>query len=98
MKGRITFIESKELEPIEIHFDDNAQILTGCLVVNNGQGTQSKPLPFGSTLDSQRGIFYWLPGLAFVGDYIFDFVIKEGITGKMKRKRIKIKILPKFVK
>jgi hypothetical protein len=98
MERRITLVESKELEPIEIHFDNNVQILTGCLVVNNAQRIQTKPLPIGSTLDSQRGIFYWLPGLAFVGDYTFDFVIKEGIIGKIKRKRIKIKILPKFVK
>ncbi len=98
LKEEITFIETRELEPLEIHFGEGVQVLTGCLVVNNGQGTQTRALPIGSTLDRQRGIFYWSPGLAFAGNYVFDFVIKEGSAGKVKRKKLNIKIRPKFGK
>lgn len=30
-------------------------------------------LPVGSTLDSERGVFYWNPGPGFVGEYVFVF-------------------------
>jgi hypothetical protein len=90
------FIEIKELECIEIRFAESAKILTGCLVTADNQKTG--PLPIGSTLDPQRGIFYWSPGPAFVGEYTFDFVIKESLSGKLTRKRVRVKILPKFGK
>ncbi|MDQ1350160.1 MAG: hypothetical protein QG657_461 [Acidobacteriota bacterium] len=33
-----------------------------------------KTLPIGSTLDRERGIFYWLPGPGFIGKYELTFV------------------------
>lgn len=36
---------------------------------------QYQPLPVGSHLDVQRGIFYWQPGPAFYGEYRLIFVI-----------------------
>lgn len=87
-------IEIKELERIEIHLTharEDAPMLnyTGYLVVND----QLRPLPIGSTLDSQRGIFYWQPGVGFYGDY--DLVlIKQTNTGRTAV-RVKVRILPR---
>jgi len=75
-----TVVTIRQLERVEIHFPGEALI--------------ASRLPVGSTLDSKAGIFYWSPGPAFLGNYTFDFVIKEGITGKFKRMQVKIMIVP----
>jgi hypothetical protein len=58
-------------------------------------GKRLKPLPFGSTIDSRRGIFYWQPGPGFIGDYEFVFIVIDPV-GTMAKRRINIKIIPKF--
>jgi hypothetical protein len=60
-------IEIKEVERIEIHLSDRISncTYTGYLEV----GEQLWPLPIGSTLDTERGIFYWSPGPGFIGLY-----------------------------
>jgi Leucine-rich repeat (LRR) protein len=52
------------------------------------------PLPTGSYLDKKRGIFYWQPGVAFLGDYHLVF-IKTGPLGKHRRKDVRITIHPR---
>jgi len=74
--GIIT-VEIKELERVEIHFPASP--------VNN-----VSPLPIGSTLDREKGIFYWNPGPGFIGNYEFVFTDTSGNHSK----RVKIKILP----
>jgi hypothetical protein len=37
-------------------------------------GDELRPLPIGSTLDARTGIFSWLPGPGFLGDYRLVFV------------------------
>jgi hypothetical protein len=76
----VTTLIIKQLERVEIQFPGETLIASG--------------LPVGSTLDSKAGIFYWFPGPAFLGDYTFDFIVREGIPGKLTRKQVKIKILP----
>lgn len=76
----VTTVSIKQLERVELHFPGEALIVSR--------------LPVGSTLDSKAGIFYWSPGPAFLGNYTFDFVIKERITGKSKRMQVKIMIVP----
>jgi hypothetical protein len=76
----ITTVRIKQSERVEIHFPGEALI--------------ASRLPVGSTLDSKAGIFYWSPGPAFLGNYTFDFIVKEGIPGKLKRKQVKITISP----
>ncbi|MDQ1350395.1 MAG: hypothetical protein QG657_696 [Acidobacteriota bacterium] len=88
-------IEIKELERIEIYLTqarEDVPLLNckGYLVVND----QLRPLPIGSTLDSQRGIFYWQPGVGFYGDYDLVF-IKQTNTGR-NAARVKVRILPKY--
>ena len=51
------------------------------------------PRPIGSVLDNERGVFHWLPGPGFVGDYDLVF-IHTCENGDMFRKNLRITILP----
>ena len=46
-----------------------------------------------TTLDMEKGIFYWSPGPGFIGEYSFVFV-KKWQKSESKRKDILIKIIP----
>jgi len=63
----------------------------GYLVV----GEKLRPLPIGSTLDSERGIFYWQPGPGFLGPYDFVF-IKECASGLSTKILLRVIINHKF--
>jgi hypothetical protein len=56
-------------------------------------GNQFRPLPIGSTLDAERGIFYWQPGPGFIGQYEFLF-IKHQFPHMIRK--IRIRIVPRF--
>lgn len=77
-KNGIIRIEIKELERVAIHFPASP--------IDN-----LSPLPIGSTLDRERGIFYWIPGPGFIGNYDLSFIDNFG----NRSNRVKIKILPK---
>jgi hypothetical protein len=79
--GDIT-IEIKELERLEIHFSD-----PGTPILNLSS------LPIGSTLDRERGVFYWQPGPGFIGEYPLIFMRKNK-NNEMTKKTIIIKIKP----
>ena len=55
-------VSAEPLEPIEIHVAGDGRV-TGYMVV----GGERRELPAGSTLDAERGVFYWQPGAAFIG-------------------------------
>jgi hypothetical protein len=84
----------KELERVEVHLEERPVVknhftlknYTGYMVA----GDQLRPLPIGSTLDAARGIFYWSPGVGFVGNYQLVFVDKL----RNQLRRINIQILP----
>lgn len=78
--GIIT-IEIRELQRVEIHLLDSP--------------IEVFPLPIGSTLDPEEGIFYWQPGLGFNGMYRFEFITRAP-GGGTKRTIVKINILPKY--
>jgi hypothetical protein len=88
-------INIKELEPMEILLTDNInagnpdQRFDGYLLAGN----RLKALPAGSTLDRSRGIFYWMPGIGYYGEYRFVFVA-ETARGRSK-KYVTINITPK---
>ncbi len=65
-----------------------ARNCTGYMVVNG----QRRPLPVGSSLDAQNGVFYWQAGPGFVGRYDLVFDISE--NGKTSKKEIHVTILP----
>jgi hypothetical protein len=87
--GIIT-IEIKEGERIEIQ-NTSSGYYCGYMVV----GDQLKPLPVGSFLDTKRGIFYWQPGVSFIGKYRLVFIEKSE-NGEFKRKHINVMIHPKY--
>ncbi|MCX6581872.1 MAG: SBBP repeat-containing protein [Candidatus Aminicenantes bacterium] len=86
----ITRVETRELERVEIRFDNFGQ-LSGWMQV----GDQSRSLPIGSFLDRDKGIFYWQPGPGFVGEYRLVFVETDQ-DGDMTRKNILVHIVPRF--
>jgi hypothetical protein len=102
--GIIT-IEINELERLELYIGNNGVHLenkglkNSKFTIHNSKfysgyqlvGSQLKRLPIGSTLDRDKGIFYWHPGPGFVGDYELFFI--DGKTGRSRR--VNIKILPK---
>ncbi|UCH97333.1 MAG: BACON domain-containing protein, partial [Candidatus Aminicenantes bacterium] len=97
--GVIT-IKIKELEQVEIHLEEVSgrtmhdqwrRTWTGFQVMGHRLGA----LPIGSTLDPQKGIFYWQPGPGFIGTYQFIF-IRKILNNKMTKRIITVKIFPKF--
>ncbi len=96
----IISIQIKELQRIEINLNpnrpgvkagtrDNSKFYTGYLEVES----QLRPLPIGSCLDTQRGVFYWNPGPGFIGLYRLVFIESH----KNMFRKINITILPKHL-
>ncbi|MGE5342813.1 MAG: Ig-like domain-containing protein [Candidatus Omnitrophota bacterium] len=89
-------VEINQMECVEINLCENAfkdecnqKCFEGYLVVND----ELKPLPIGSTLDNNNGIFYWQPGPGFIGDYRLVFIGKDN-EGQIKRKDVTVTIKP----
>ncbi len=83
-------IELNPLERLELRLTPG----TGHWTLKKGYqlvGNQVRKLPIGSTLDKERGIFYWHAGAGFLGEFrfVFDF---EGETGTVVRRNITVKI------
>ncbi len=82
--GGIIHVEIHELEPLALRLPAGKGFqLVGDLL---------RPLPTGSTLDTGRGIFYWLPGAGFCGDY--EFVFFNAGSGTQKT-LLTVRIKPK---
>ncbi len=82
----------KELGRLQLHLAETSSTrYKGYLSVNG----RLKPLPTGSLMDIERGIFYWQPGYGYYGQYTFEF-FTYGVNGEMTRKSITINIVPKF--
>lgn len=81
--------EINELDRIVIPLDMSGQVV-GYHVI----GKQLKRLPIGSTLDSEKGIFYWQPGAAFLGNYDLVFVARDQ-DNKLRKQQIRVTINPK---
>jgi hypothetical protein len=77
-------IEINRMERVEINLGQPG--LRGFHIV----GDQSRPLPVGSTLDSEKGIFCWQPGAGFTGHYRLLFMD----TTKNRLVKLNIKIVP----
>lgn len=68
-----------EVERVEIRFDGPVEALG--------------PLPIGSSLDRERGIFYWQPGAGVLGTHLLVFKTVDS-TGKQWKKTIFITFKP----
>ncbi len=88
-KGTVT-IEARELERVEVHLGNSLESCLGYL----DTGNRLRPLPTGSTLDVQKGVFYWTPGPGFLGEYHLIFISKSAPAPL--KKRVKIRIMPRF--
>ena len=69
VKNGATVVQSEELDRIELRLGAG-QPLTGYL----RSGGRLAPLPIGSALDSDSGVFTWQPGVGFSGSYDLAFV------------------------
>jgi len=97
----ITHIEINELERLVIRFSDDYTVTNtsadreissednyaSYLV----KGTQLRPLPIGSTFDTDNGIFHWIPCPGYIGSYLVVFINKE----QKILNYINIKIVPR---
>jgi len=54
----------------------------------------SKALPIGSTLDQEKGIFYWSIGPGFLGRHVLHFALTDG-TFRSQPVQIVVHIVPK---
>jgi hypothetical protein len=83
--GRLAFT-IKELERVEIELD----FAGGCEPVGWG-ADKDQGLPIGSTLDAQKGVFYWSPGPGFLGEHVLHFAaVRDGFHGKPLKVIIRI--------
>ncbi len=89
-------LETKETEPVEVRLanqftDTLGGTYEGYVVI----GGDMRPLPIGSFLDANRGVFKWEPGPGFVGNY--ELVFLRNIPGGFKtRVPVRLRIAPKF--
>ena len=66
-------IEVEEVERLEIHLTGQG----GNEFIGWGSN-KNQPLPEGSTLDKEKGIFYWIPCPGFLGRHILHFAVTDG--------------------
>ena len=66
----VIYIEETEVVEIKLLVGSDNCNFKGYLKV----GEELRPLPIGSYLDERKGIFYWLPGPGFLGEYNFIFI------------------------
>src|SRR5204862_6242518 len=80
-EGRRTLV-AEELERIQVELPKTAGASTweGYQLTRHTLGL----LPMGSTLDSERGTFYWQPVAGYLGHYDFVFV-RRGADGQQER-------------
>lgn len=85
------FIDINPLERVELHLphqdDGTGNSCSGYLET----GGELRPLPVGSSLDAGKEIFYWQPGLGFMGNYELVFITVSS-TGEPILTRITVRI------
>ncbi len=80
-----------EMERLVLALDlQPGSYLTGFLKV----GEQWRPLPIGSSFDNQKGVFYWQPGVGFIGDYPLVLVSTDA-QGNSTKRTVLVTIQPK---
>ncbi|MCP4157101.1 MAG: hypothetical protein GY757_55835 [bacterium] len=87
--GKVT-ASIKELDRVELRLKENSgSVLNGYMK----SGDRLMKLPVGSTI--KDGVFYWQPGVGFIGDYQFIFVTTDA-DGRLNKQAVDIKIKSKF--
>ena len=75
-------LSAEEIERIELHLGDGAGRWSGHVESPAGLA----PLPIGSVLDAESGVFTWQPGAGFVGSY--DLTFSDAASGRARQVRI----------
>lgn len=83
-------IEIRETQRVEVDLGEGTEYRGGEIV-----GDKLRPLPIGSSLDRQNGVFYWQPGPGFLGEYDLVFV-KQDKFGMQRKVNVRIRVSPKF--
>jgi hypothetical protein len=91
--GQTTVVAIKEDQRIEFQLNDGSPFFncTGYMVV----GDVLRPLPVGSSMDTEAGIFYWQAGPGFLGTYEFVFIGTDK-NGTTLKKTVHLRIDPKY--
>jgi len=87
-------LDTVELDRVEVSLsnpENTACSYSGYLVVDG----HLQPLPFGSRLNTQDGVFTWQLGAGFFGDYELLFVIEDE-QGNTTKKTVVVHVNPKF--
>ena len=88
--GRIV-VRGEEVDRFELQLGERAGTShTGHLRV----AAELAPLPVGSTLDKNSGLFAWAPGVGFVGTYDLVFVRWQGARA-VERREVRLVLQPK---
>jgi len=84
----IVIIKAKMGEPLEIELDPDR---TGSFSGLERVGDDLRLLPAGSNLDAKTGIFTWLPGPGFRGEFTLEFTANLG-NETILRHQVKVRI------
>ncbi|MCP4218348.1 MAG: hypothetical protein GY765_27170 [bacterium] len=89
-KGIVT-VETHELGRfvLDLNADGEGNRFSGYMVVNG----VFRALPAGSTLDMEKGIFYWQPGPGFIGTYDLVF-FQTDKSGTLSKRSVSVNIFP----
>ncbi len=55
---------------------------------------KSRELPIGSTLDTEKGVFYWNPAPGFLGRHVLHFAVTDG-TRVSRPAKVTVEIVPR---
>jgi hypothetical protein len=83
------YIEIEELERIVVELQGQG----GTKFIGWGSD-ETRGLPIGSTLDRDKGIFYWSPGPGFLGKHLLHFAVTDGVS-RSKPAAVLVNIIPK---
>jgi hypothetical protein len=89
-------LDIRELGRLEIHLSASSPFV-GSYVGYLAVGNQLRSLPPGSTFDNRKGIFYWQPGVGFLGNYQFVF-IRYHQSGNIEKKIVTVRIRQRYGK
>lgn len=87
--GLLETLQVEESERLEIHLPRGSGPWEGALLV----GGERRRLPVGSTFDGERGVFYWLVGPGFLGDYELEFW--PALGAEPASAKLGVKVAPK---
>ncbi len=93
--SQVTVIGIKEGERMELRLNDPSGVrrrYDGFMMVGDVLGA----LPAGSSMDEPEGVFYWLPGPGFIGDYELVFIGYNEEERCMVKRVVLIRISPRF--